>query len=164
MYRWSSKLHQKSLNFDTWKNGKRLDNTTSAKPYLLIRLSSQIRNLTHPPEPSDPALEPTDQSSVTGQRRVSTPWTRNDGSVGGFEAEKTILTDSTLSNQKIAHFLSDLLRSNLNSKENRPFSVRSVEIRPKLEESGDISSRFGLISSRFAEISSRSSHISPRSA
>ena len=48
--------------------------------------------------------------------------------------------------RKIAHFLSNLLRSGLNSKENRPFSVRSVEIRPELEESGKIMSRSGQVS------------------
>ena len=86
------------------------------------------------------------------------------GRLASLRLRNRYLTDPTVSNWKIAHFLSYLLRSNLNLKENHPFSIRSVEIRPELEESGEISSRFGLISSRYAEISSRFVQILSRSA
>ena len=86
------------------------------------------------------------------------------GWLAGLRLRNRYLTDPTVSNRKIAHFLSYLLRSDLNSKENRPFSIQFVEIWPELEELGEISLRFGLISSRYTEISSRSGQISPRSA
>ena len=98
--------------------------------------------------------------------------------LAGLRLRNRYLTDPTVSDQKIAPFLSDLLRSGLNSKENRPFSVRPrrlrrdlVEIRPDLLEiCRDLIeiqpylAEIGLISSRSAEISSRSDRVSPYSA
>ena len=125
------------------------------------------------PDPEPDPLAPTVRSSPktgrpdAGDRSAAGLYSLNlktAGRLAGLRLRNRYLTDLTISNRKIAHFLSYLLRSDLNSKENRPFSIGFVEIWPELKELGEISSRFGLISSRYTEISSRSSQISSRSA
>ena len=56
------------------------------------------------------------------------------GRLAGLRLRNRYLTDLTVSDRKIAPFLSDLLRSGLNSKENRPFSVRPRRLRRDLVE------------------------------
>ena len=137
----------------------------------------------HPDPEPDPLVPTVRSGPITGRSDADdgstaglySPNPKTVGRLTGLRLRTQYLTDPTVSDRKIAPFLSDLLRSGLNSKENRPFSVRPrrlrrdlveiwsdlleicrdlIEIRPYL-------TKIGLISSRSVEISSRSDQVSP---
>lgn len=97
-------------------------------------MSSQIRNPTHPPKSSDPAREPADPMSATGLSSLNPKTT---GLLAGLMLRNQNLTKPTVFDKKIAHFLSNMLRSDLNSKSqarSHRDPARSRQDRPKLFE------------------------------
>ena len=118
-----------------------------------IKIVSLSRGVQPYPEPNPPAQTVQSGSRIgrldVGDESAAGLYSLNlktTGRLAGLRLRNRYLTDPIVSDQKIAHFLSDLLRFGLNSKENYPFSVRFIENWPKLKESGKIMSRFGQVS------------------
>ena len=106
-----------------------------------VGVSNRNQDPTHPPNPSDPAREPADPTSMTVGDGSLPPEPKNDGSVGGFSPQNP---KKPPLNRDMEHFLAKLFRSGeISAKcmKSPPNLARSVYAQIQLQSGGFCSNK-----------------------